>query len=129
MASVAAAGYTAHFKDSVSDFHFLEGFMNDFLAQDSIIVTKETKKGTSQMDIRPGIYECKVTPEGILAFTVDASSGGNIKPALLLGALWKLPAHRNSRFLYLWKKWVRTFERCKAYLPETGKAYFIPPFI
>ena len=89
MASVAAAGYTAHFKDSVSDFHFLEGFMNDFLAQDSIIVTKETKKGTSQMDIRPGIYECKVTPEGILAFTVDASSGGNIKPALLLGALWK----------------------------------------
>ena len=89
MASVAAAGYTAHFKDSASDFHFLEGFMNDFLAQDSIIVTKETKKGTSQMDIRPGIYECKVTPEGILAFTVDASSGGNIKPALLLGALWK----------------------------------------
>ncbi|MFR6330950.1 MAG: DUF2344 domain-containing protein [Eisenbergiella sp.] len=57
--------------------------------QDSIIVIKETKKGTSQMDIRPGIYECKVTPEGILAFTVDASSGGNIKPALLLGALWK----------------------------------------
>ena len=54
MASVAAAGYTAHFKDSASDFHFLEGFMNDFLAQDSIIVTKETKKGTSQMDIRPG---------------------------------------------------------------------------
>lgn len=89
MASVAAAGYTAHFKDSASDFHFLEGFMNDFLAQNSIIVTKETKKGTSQMDIRPGIYECKVTPEGILAFTVDASSGGNIKPALLLGALWK----------------------------------------
>ena len=89
MASVAAAGYIAHFKDSVSDFHFLEGFINDFLAQDSIIVTKETKKGTSQMDIRPGIYECKVTPEGILAFTVDASSGGNIKPALLLGALWK----------------------------------------
>ena len=87
MASVAAAGYTAHFKDSASDFHFLEGFMNDFLAQDSIIVTKETKKGTSQMDIRPGIYECKVTPEGILAFTVDASSGGNIKPALLLGCL------------------------------------------
>lgn len=89
MASVAAAGYTAHFKDSAADFHFLESFMNDFLAQDSIIVTKETKKGTSQMDIRPGIYECKVTPEGILAFTVDASSGGNIKPALLLGALWK----------------------------------------
>lgn len=47
MASVAAAGYTAHFKDSASDFHFLEGFMNDFLAQDSIIVIKETKKGTS----------------------------------------------------------------------------------
>ena len=29
--------------------------MNDFLAQDSIIVTKETKKGTSQMDIRPDL--------------------------------------------------------------------------
>lgn len=89
MASVAAAGYTAHFKDSASDFHFLDGFLKDFLAQNSIVVTKETKKGTSQMDIRPGLYECRVTPEGILDFMVDASSGGNIKPALLLGALWK----------------------------------------
>nr|WP_308623867.1 TIGR03936 family radical SAM-associated protein [uncultured Eisenbergiella sp.] len=89
MASVAAARYTVHFKDPSSDFHFLEGALEGFLEQPGITVTKETKKGSSQMDIRPGIYECRVTPEGRLEFMVDASSGGNIKPALLLGALWE----------------------------------------
>ena len=53
------------------------------------MVTKETKKGTSQMDLRPGIYECRITADGSLEFLVDASSGGNIKPALLINALWR----------------------------------------
>lgn len=56
MASVAAARYTVHFKDPSSDFHFLEGALEGFLEQPGITVTKETKKGSSQMDIRPGIY-------------------------------------------------------------------------
>lgn len=89
MASVAAARYTVYFKDPSLDFHFLDSCTEDFLAQSSIIVTKETKKGTSPIDIRPGIYECKVTSDGSLEFLTDASSGGNIKPALLINALWQ----------------------------------------
>ena len=89
MASVAAARYTVYFKDPAFDFHFLDSCLEDFLAQPAIMVTKETKKGTSQMDLRPGIYECRITADGSLEFLVDASSGGNIKPALLINALWR----------------------------------------
>ena len=89
MASVAAARYTVYFKDPSLNFHFLDSCMETFLAQPAIAVTKETKKGTSRMDLRPGIYECRVTADGNLEFLVDASSSGNIKPSLLINALWK----------------------------------------
>ena len=95
MASVAAASYTAAMKQdeavrqagvSLSDFSCLESVIPAFLAQEQIFITKETKKGVSQMDIRPGIFSLSVH-DGILEFQVDASSAGNIKPYALLDAL------------------------------------------
>lgn len=65
MASVAAASYTAAMKQdesvlkagvSLSDFSCLESVIPAFLDQEQIFITKETKKGVSQMDIRPGIF-------------------------------------------------------------------------
>ena len=78
------------------------------------MVTKETKKGTSQMDLRPGIYECRITADGSLEFLVDASSGGNIKPALLINALWRFAGQmcirdrfkEFSRMSSFWLKFV-----------------------
>ena len=95
MASGAAASYTAAMKQdeavrqagvSLSDFSCLESVIPAFLAQEQIFITKETKKGVSQMDIRPGIFSLSVH-DGILEFQVDASSAGNIKPYALLDAL------------------------------------------
>lgn len=89
MASVAAARYTVHCKEGETDFSWLADAVSAFLAKEEIFVTKETKKGTSELNIRPGIYELFVRPDGLLEMMVDASSAGNIKPALLLDALWK----------------------------------------
>ena len=98
MASVAAAGYTVRWKEGNSlrekDFSFLKNRISDFLNLEEITVVKETKKGSSPVNIRPGIFQCMVRdeadrPDSVLEFLVDASSSGNIKPSLLLDALWK----------------------------------------
>ncbi len=88
MASVAAARYTVHCKEGVTDFSFLTEAITEYLAQPEIFVTKETKKGTSELNIRPGLYELFVREDGMLEMMVDASSAGNIKPSLLLNHLW-----------------------------------------
>lgn len=107
MASVAAASYTVRFREG-REPRILEGVsgasaasgasgtspggksmqeaVNFFLAKDEIMITKETKKGTREINLRPGIYE--LTWEGDAFYMlVDASSAGNIKPIQVISAL------------------------------------------
>ncbi len=90
MASVAAAAYTVRFREGRTP-RFLEHLpmeqaLRTFLERESIPVAKETKKGVRQVDLRPGIYELS-WDGAALHMLLDASSGGNIKPALVLQAL------------------------------------------
>ena len=87
MASVAAAGYTLEWKDGYEVPSDLENAVNRFYNQDSIMVTKQTKKSTLELDLKPGIYEIKATKDSMYIL-VDASSSGNIKPMLLLEAFY-----------------------------------------
>ena len=87
MASVAAAGYTLEWKDGYEIPANLEENVSGFYAQDSIMVIKQTKKSILELDWKPGIYEMKAT-ENSIYILVDASSSGNIKPALLLEAFY-----------------------------------------
>ena len=63
--------------------------MQKLLSQDEILVTKETKRSTAQVNIRPGIYECSIQ-DGALVFLVDASSAGNIRPEFVTDAFLAL---------------------------------------
>lgn len=84
MASVAAAAYTVRFRtDSSPD---MTAILPEFLARKQILITKETKKGTREIDIRPGIFQLACQDEA-LTMLVDASSGGNIKPVQVMEAL------------------------------------------
>lgn len=86
MASVAAAAYQITFrKDREPQFDYRNG-LDAFLEQSSILFTKETKKGTAKVDLKPGIYEMRTCNEGIYLL-VDASSSGNIKPLHVIEAL------------------------------------------
>lgn len=87
MASVAAAGYTLKWNDGYDVPSDLEKQVEAFYNQDAIIVTKQTKKSILELDLKPGIYEIKATNDSIYIL-VDASSSGNIKPALLLEAFY-----------------------------------------
>lgn len=103
MASVAAASYTVRFREgrepklicgdasagsnssAVDDNHINES-LKTFLAKEEILITKETKKGTRQVNLRPGIYEL-IWRDNAFFMLVDASSAGNIKPIQIITAL------------------------------------------
>lgn len=85
MASVAAAGYTISFRESRSFETGWQQKFEEFMSQAQIIVTKATKKGTAEIDLKPAIYDYKVE-EDRLYLLVNASSEGNIKPTLVMDA-------------------------------------------
>lgn len=87
MASVAAARYTIEWKEGYAVPAELPARVGAFLGQDTIMVEKQTKKSTLTLDLKPGIYELSAM-ENSLSMLVDASSSGNIKPTLLLEALY-----------------------------------------
>lgn len=108
MASVAAASYLIHLKEGKFGIPDLSAAAASFFAQKQIPYTKETKKSVVEMDLKQGIYEIRADETPVLTeimsaaaamiipdstgermtvpcirMTVDASSGGNIKPTVV----------------------------------------------
>lgn len=86
MASVSAAAYTVRFREGKIPLADLAFHLPGFLSRQEIWITKETKKGIREVDIRPGILELTFS-DGVFHMLVDASSAGNIKPEQVIGAL------------------------------------------
>lgn len=95
MASVAAASYTVRFRQDslpLSDGEPLTGLFfqqmcDDLLRHSEIMITKETKRGLREVDIRPGIYSLAWNND-CYCMLLDASSAGNIKPVHVLEAVF-----------------------------------------
>ncbi len=87
MASVSAARYLLEPKENAGEKIDFAEYSASFLAQDAILVKKQTKKQEMTMDIKPHIYEWIPKENGVEIF-VDASSSGNIKPTLALEAFY-----------------------------------------
>ncbi len=99
MSCVAAADYCLTFREKrtpldtfgTTSAQYLKGF-EQFLQQESIVIVKETKKGTREMDIRSLIYdyclkEQSETGDGPAIFLqVSTGSTDNLKPELVLKA-------------------------------------------
>lgn len=86
MASVAAASYTVRFREGREPELDIAAALPDFLAKEQILYTKETKKGTREIDLKAGIYELS-WQDNHFTMLVDASSAGNIKPVQIIEAL------------------------------------------
>ena len=86
MASVAAASYTVRFREGREPMADMAAALSDFLEKDQIVVIKETKKGSREVDLKPGIYSLE-WEAGTFHMLVDASSSGNIKPIQIMEAL------------------------------------------
>ena len=55
------------------------------MEKEQILITKETKKSTAEVDLRPGIYEWSLQGDS-LYLLINASSSGNIKPGMIVEA-------------------------------------------
>lgn len=109
MASVAAAAYTVRFREGREPNHRISNHSQEsappsqrdtgvdncmntvlaaFLENEDILITKETKRGIREVNLRPGIYEL-TWQDHAFHMLVDASSAGNIKPAQVIEALLK----------------------------------------
>ena len=87
MASVAAASYRLKMKEGTFPIEDLPQKLRDFYAQPVISYTKETKKSVVELDLKQGIYELEAGPDGTVCMLVNASSSGNIKPAMVMDKL------------------------------------------
>lgn len=85
MASVAAASYTVYFREGREPRFAIADQLPAFLAKEQILITKETKKGSREVDLKQGIYELS-WQDNAFHMLVDASSAGNIKPAQIIEA-------------------------------------------
>ncbi len=86
MASVAAAAYTVRFRQGRMPKADYRSGLPLFLKSDTIPYEKETKKGSVTLDLKPAIYELQIKEDGSIYMLVNASSSGNIKPAMVLDA-------------------------------------------
>ncbi|SET73368.1 TIGR03936 family radical SAM-associated protein [Lacrimispora sphenoides] len=90
MSLVAAADYTLTFRDGKQPndlVAFLNG-LSDFMGQDHIFITKKTKKGEREIDLKAFIYELSVHGETIF-MKISAGSADNIKPELVMEAYYQ----------------------------------------
>ncbi|MBD5536977.1 MAG: DUF2344 domain-containing protein [Lachnospiraceae bacterium] len=85
MASVAAAGYTVRFREGREPEFDWQNRIASFYGRESIPVTKETKKGTAEIDLKQGIFSMDLRGDA-LYMLLDASSAGNIKPQMVIEA-------------------------------------------
>ena len=95
MSLVAACDYTVHMRDGYAaamgftDVSFMSGLVS-FIETGDLQITKKTKKGEKEMDLRPYIYEHSLTDSGKGVFLkLSSGSAANIKPELLLEAYCK----------------------------------------
>ena len=86
MASVASAAYTVCFREGRAPHCDLAAELEKFMARETVPYTKATKKGTRELDLKPGIFS--LTWDGnAFSMVLDASSAGNIKPGMVIEAI------------------------------------------
>lgn len=90
MASVAAATYSIRFRQGYEPNFPYQEKLKSFYEQEEITITKKTKRSEATFDMKPHLYDCHIANDGnTICLTVDASSAGNIKPNLVIRALFE----------------------------------------
>lgn len=88
MASVYAAEYTVSFRPGRKPLADLTKAVSELLSREEVLITKATKKGTREVNLKPGIYLFDWdSRKEQFHMIVDASSSGNIKPIQVIEAM------------------------------------------
>lgn len=101
MSLVAAADYTVSFREGKEPSN-LEGFftgLSEFMKQEHIFITKKTKKGEREVDLKDYIYELSVSDHTIF-MKLSAGSSDNLKPELVMEAYDQWRGEHASEFAF-----------------------------
>ncbi len=105
MAGICAADYDIYFDDSTS-FECISQNVDNLLKKDEIIITKESKKGQKEVNIKPLIYKVQTDNENcVLSLCLAAGSNDNLKPQLVTQYLYQ---ELNLNYNPLQLRFVRT---------------------
>ena len=85
MSIVAAADYEVRFREGCAPQDGWQKTFDAFCGQNSIVITKKTKKSEQEMDIRPLIYQME-RKEDVLFMQLATGSTANLKPELVMDA-------------------------------------------
>ena len=101
MSIVAAADYTVVFRQGYEP-EDTAGWMKgveEFYRQDHILITKKTKKGQKELDLKPLVYEIRAEEERLF-LTISTGSSENIKPELVLDAYYQHLGQERPQFAF-----------------------------
>ena len=92
MSLVAAADYLVEFRPGKAPADGWQTRITEFLKQPEILVTKETKKGEKQVDIRPFIYKMNLQNDNRIFLSLASASANYTKPDAVMDAstIWLL---------------------------------------
>ena len=119
MSLVAAADYTVRFRKGYAPKEDWQSDISGFFARKSIPVIKETKKGESEVDIRPMIYQMSVNA-GTVFMRLATGSVANLTPELVMESYMKWRGFEMPPFSL-------EVNRCEVYadLGKGGKHKFV----
>jgi len=106
MALVAACDYTVRLREdyenglSMTPDEFFKGLV-EFIENGNLEIVKKTKKGEKLVDLRPLIYEYRLTEGGSGIFLkLSSGSAANIKPELVLEAFCASMGREYPKFAF-----------------------------
>ena len=111
MSIVAAADYTLAFREGYEPQEgakaWFEGLVS-FFSRPSVMITKKTKKGEKEMDLKPLVYELEYRmaepddgPKDRLFMKISTGSAANITPEQVLDAYYRFLGQERPDFAFL----------------------------
>ena len=111
MSIVAAADYTLAFREGYEPQEgakvWFEGLVS-FFSRPSVMITKKTKKGEKEMDLKPLVYELEYRmaepddgSKDRLFMKISTGSAANIKPEQVLDAYYRFLGQERPDFAFL----------------------------
>ncbi len=101
MSIVCAADYTLEFSagsqpEDLDDFF---SRLKEFFGRDQILITKKTKKGQREMDLKPLIYRLERQNHSVF-MQVSTGSTDNIKPEMVMEAFYQAQQWEYPKFAF-----------------------------
>ena len=97
MTIVTAADYEVWFREGFEPDWDWKGALKEFCGRKSIPWTKETKKGTREVDMREWIYDMQIRNSSVY-LRLCCSVGDNLKPEQLFGEMFRSYGHELPPF-------------------------------